>query len=155
DVLGQGGMGIVYRARHLKLDRLVALKMILPGRANPEMLHRVRIDAEAVARLQHPHYVQPLRMRDQRTLPSFSLEYLAGGALAARLAGVPQQPQASTRLIRTLAEAIHVAHMHDLVHRDLKPTNVLLQNEAHGQLADGFSPKITDFGLVKQLDASL
>jgi serine/threonine protein kinase len=142
--LGRGGMGVVYKARQVGLNRLVALKMILAAEhAGPQELARFRTEAEAVARLQHPHIVHIYEVGNQGGRPFFSLEFVEGGSLARHLDGTPQQPRHAAQLIRTLADAIHVAHQRGIVHRDLKPGNVLLT-------ADGF-PKITDFGLAKRL----
>ena len=144
--LGRGGMGVVYQARQAKLKRLVALKMILPGtKARPAMRERFGIEAEAVARLQHPNIVQIYEVGEQDGRPFLCLEYAPGGSLAKTLAGTPQHPHDAARMVQTLARAIHAAHRHGIIHRDLKPANVLLT-------ADG-TLKITDFGLAKQLDA--
>jgi tetratricopeptide (TPR) repeat protein/tRNA A-37 threonylcarbamoyl transferase component Bud32 len=143
--LGRGGMGIVYKARDTKLNRLVALKMILSGaHASAETLMRFRIEAEAVAKLQHPHIVQIFDIGERDGHPFFSLEYLDGGSLHQQLASKAQQPRRAATIIETLARAIHYAHLRGIVHRDLKPANVLVAKD--GTL------KITDFGLAKQLD---
>jgi hypothetical protein len=143
--LGQGGMGVVYLARQLKLKRLVALKMILPGtKVRAATLERFRIEAEAVARLQHPNIVQIYEVDERGGRPFICLEYVPGGSLAQKLGGTPQAPEAAARVVQALAWAVHAAHEQGVVHRDLKPSNVLL-------MGDG-TPKITDFGLAKQLD---
>jgi WD40 repeat protein/serine/threonine protein kinase len=143
--LGRGGMGIVYKARQIQLDRVVALKVILAGSlAGPDDLRRFHREAEAVARLQHAHVVQIFEIGDANGLPYFSLEYCAGGSLAAKLAGTPLLPREAAHLVETLARAAHAAHLRGIVHRDLKPANVLLTAEG--------TPKITDFGLAKKLD---
>jgi hypothetical protein len=145
--LGRGGMGVVYQARQVKADRLVALKMILAGaHASEQDLNRFRIEAQAVARLQHPNIVQVYEVGDDHGLPYFSLEFCAGGSLEKKLAGTPLPPQDAARLIETLARAVQAAHDKGIVHRDLKPANVLLTEEG--------MPKITDFGLAKKLDAA-
>jgi WD40 repeat protein/tetratricopeptide (TPR) repeat protein len=144
-VLGRGGMGVVYKARDVQLNRLVALKMILAGaHAGPQELARFRTEAKAVARLQHPNVVQIHEVGEHDGLPYFSLEFVDGGSLHKKLAGAPQQPGAAAQLLETLARAVHAAHERGIVHRDLKPANVLLT-------ADGV-PKVTDFGLAKHLD---
>ncbi len=144
--LGRGGMGVVYRARQVGLNRLVALKMILAGNhASPEDLERFRREAEAVALLQHPHVIQIYEVNEVEGRPYFSLEYCPGGSLADTLDGTPWPPAKAAELVLTLARAMHAAHTAGIVHRDLKPANVLLA-------ADG-SPRITDFGLAKNLNS--
>jgi outer membrane protein assembly factor BamB len=147
DVLGRGGMGVVYKAKHLGLNRIVALKMILAGgHADAHDLLRFRSEAEAVARLQHPNIVQIFDVGETQGCPYFSLEFVPGGSLDKRLAGVPQMPDDAALLLETIARAIRYAHEQGVVHRDLKPANVLL--------AEDGTPKITDFGLAKKLDES-
>jgi eukaryotic-like serine/threonine-protein kinase len=144
--LGRGGMGVVYRARHLRLDRLVALKLLRDGvHAAPDEVARFRHEAEVVARLQHPHIVQIFEVGEYDGRPFLALEFVAGGSLAQRLRGNPLPARQAAGLLETLARAMHVAHQRDVVHRDLKPANVLLT-------ADG-TPKVTDFGLAKRLDS--
>jgi serine/threonine-protein kinase len=169
-MLGRGGMGVVYRARHLALKRTVAIKMLAAGHSHPIDRARFRAEAEAVARLQHPNIVQIHEVGEADGRPFFALEYVAGGSLAERLAGRPLPPPRAARLVAALAEAMHLAHSRNLVHRDLKPANILLA-EGGGQESgvrshesgirpalltpDSYllTPKITDFGLVRQLDA--
>jgi hypothetical protein len=151
-VLGRGGMGVVYRARHLALKRIVALKMLAAGHPHPDERSRFRAEAEAVARLQHPNIVQIHEVGEADGRPFFALEYVAGGSLAERLAGQPLPPRDAARLVAALAEAMHLAHSHNLVHRDLKPANVLLAGAVDTPVGR-CQPKVTDFGLVRQLDA--
>jgi WD40 repeat protein len=146
EMLGRGGMGVVYKARQKGLNRLVALKMIHhEAFGDLDFLVRFHGEAEAIARLQHPHIVQifGLGTLDRGLLPQpyFSLEFVEGGDLRARLGGNPQPPTEAAHLVRQLAGAVHYAHERGIVHRDLKPANVLLTGE--GQ------PKIADFGLAK------
>ena len=169
ELLGRGGMGVVYRARHLTLKRDVAVKMILAGDlATPEQCDRFRSEAEAVARLQHPNIVQIYEVGTVHGVPFAALELVTGGTLAERLSAAPPPRATAAALIRTLAETIHYAHQRGVVHRDLKPANILLATgEArrdHDDPADfgvpatryaslsTFTPKITDFGLARQLD---
>jgi serine/threonine protein kinase len=142
--LGRGGMGVVYRARQVKADRLVALKMILAGgHAGAEALTRFRREAEAVARLQHPNVVQVYEVGEADGLPFFSLELVAGGSLDKKLQGRPLPAREAAALVERVARGVEAAHQQGVLHRDLKPANVLLA-------ADG-TPKVTDFGLAKRL----
>jgi serine/threonine protein kinase len=154
-VLGRGGMGVVYRARDLALNRVVALKMVLAGSAAaPEQLARFRAEAEALARLRHPHIVQVHTCGEHAGQPYFVLEYVEGGSLAERLRGQPQPPRDAARLVLLLARAVHAAHQAGIVHRDLKPANILLgppADEPALNSALGW-PKVTDFGLARYLD---
>jgi serine/threonine protein kinase/WD40 repeat protein len=167
-VLGRGGMGIVYKAWHLQLKRLVALKMILPEcDTRSDLLQRFQTEAEASARLHHPHIVQVYEVGEVAGRPYMSLEYVDGGGLDRKLDGTPQPPRHAAAFVEALALAIHRAHLCGIIHRDLKPANVLLQKvgvssdelcgtpetasaPASSPLAPhAFSPKITDFGLAK------
>jgi len=144
-VLGRGGMGIVFRARHLGLKRLVALKMALAGAyAEPRDRRRFQREAEAVAGLRHPNIVQIYDVGEAGCLPYFTMEYVEGGSLAQKLAGTPQPARQAAALLATLAAAVHAAHATGTIHRDLKPANILLA-------ADG-TPKVSDFGLARRLD---
>ena len=162
--LNCGGMGIVYRARQLGLNRLVALKMVLAGaQASEADRARFRAEAEAVARLQHPNIVQIYEVGAHGGRPYFSMELVRGPTLARVCRGRPQSPAAAAALVETLARAIHCAHLEGIVHRDLKPANVLLQAEEGATPGDGDTlasmapgaaplvPKIIDFGLAKRL----
>jgi serine/threonine-protein kinase len=144
-VLGHGGAGVVYKARHLRLNRPVALKMLLAGRyARSEELGRFVREAESIAALRHPNIVQIYDVGDADGRPYFTMELLEGGSLARKLGGTPQPAAWCASLIATLADAVHCAHKSGIVHRDLKPGNVLLT-------ADGV-PKVTDFGLALRLE---
>jgi serine/threonine-protein kinase len=145
EVLGRGGMGVVYKARDTRLDRLVAIKTLLAGaHAGPELLTRFVNEAVTVARLEHPNIVQLHAVSDAGGQPCLVMEYLPGGSLAQRLRGRPQPAAHCAEMVEALARAVHSAHQAGVVHRDLKPANVLLA-------ADG-TPKVADFGLAKQLD---
>jgi serine/threonine protein kinase len=144
-LLGRGGMGVVLQARQLSLGRLVALKIIRDAAlAGEQDRRRFRAEAEAIARLQHPNVIHVYDVGDHDGLLHMALEYCPGGSLAARLGGKPLQAADAASLVEALARGIHAAHMKGVIHRDLKPGNVLL--------AEDGTPKITDFGLVKRLD---
>jgi tetratricopeptide (TPR) repeat protein len=143
--LGRGAMGIVYKARQLRLDRIVALKMILAGaHAGPMQLGRFETEARAVARLQHPHIVQIFEVGEHEGKPFLCLEYVEGNNLHELAYGTLLPERDVARLVALLARAVQYTHAHGILHRDLKPGNILLT-------ADG-TPKITDFGLAKLLD---
>jgi WD40 repeat protein/tRNA A-37 threonylcarbamoyl transferase component Bud32 len=145
--LGRGGMGVVYQARQIKANRVVALKMILAGgHADEHDLARFRNEAEAVAHLQHPNIVQIYEVDEADDCPFFSLEFCPGGNLATKINHTPQPPPEAAQMLETLARAVQVAHGAGIIHRDLKPANVLLQTDG--------TPKVTDFGLAKKLDAA-
>jgi hypothetical protein len=143
--LGGGTFGVVYRARQLSVNRVVALKCIKdPAFAEPEHVARFRQEAEIVARLTHPHIVQVFDFGEHEGQPYFALELAEGGDLQQKLHDGPLPPLRAAELVRALAGAVHAAHERGVVHRDLKPANVLLGRDG--------TPKVTDFGLAKQLD---
>jgi WD40 repeat protein len=143
--LGHGGMGVVYKARQLDLQRTVALKMVLAGiHAERQSLARFQAEARAVAQLQHPNIVQIYAVGEADGLPYLSLEFVEGGTLAQQVSGTVLSPRRAAELIEVLAGAVQYAHARGVVHRDLKPANVLLT-------LDG-APKIADFGLAKRLE---
>lgn len=144
-VLGRGGMGVVYRARHVRLNRPVALKMLLAGAyASERERTRFTREAESVAQLRHAHIVQLYDVGDFEDRPYFTMELVEGGSLAQHLAGRPQPAREAAALLATLANAVEVAHESGIVHRDLKPSNILLTAEG--------APKIADFGLAHRVD---
>jgi eukaryotic-like serine/threonine-protein kinase len=160
--LGRGGMGVVYQARQLGLDRIVALKMILTGfQAGPKDLTRFRAESAALARLQHPNIVQIYDVGEAANRPYFVIEFVAGGSLAQYLQGTPQPVRPAAQLVGTLSRAVHAAHTNGVIHRDLKPANILLKDEREGARGESrevwplsprlasLAPKITDFGLAK------
>ena len=142
--LGRGGIGIVYKAQHIALNRTVAVKLV-GGTASVGTLIRFRQEAEAVAKLQHPNIVQVFEVGTCTAGSFLALEYVDGGTLKEKVAGVPQPPREAARMVGTLARAVHHAHDRRLIHRDLKPSNVLLTSSG--------VPKIADFGLARSLDA--
>jgi serine/threonine protein kinase/tetratricopeptide (TPR) repeat protein len=159
--LGRGAMGVVYKARHLRLNRLVALKMILTGdHAGARERARFEAEARAIARLQHPHIVQIYEFGEHEGRPYVCLELASAGNLAQRLQKQPLSTRSAAALLEMLARAVHFAHEQQIVHRDLKPGNILLvpSDARRGVLlteaSSGgyFEPKIADFGLAKLLD---
>jgi hypothetical protein len=145
--LGRGAMGVVYKARQVRANRFVALKMILAGPfAGEAERARFQIEAEAIARLQHPNIVQVYEVGEYEGNPFFSLEFCPGGSVDKKLNGTPLPPAEAASLVQTLARAVQAAHERGVIHRDLKPANILLGSDN--------TPKITDFGLAKKLDAS-
>src|SRR5262245_37922268 len=148
EVVGHGGMGVVYKARQLGLNRIVALKMVLAGAiASPQSRARFQTEAEAVARLSHPNIVQIFEIGERDGFPFLAMEYVGGGSLSEHLDGTPVPARQAAQLVMALARAVQHAHERGIVHRDLKPANVLL-------LADGM-PKIADFGLAKRADSEV
>ncbi len=144
-VLGRGGMGVVYKARQRGLNRMAALKMILAaGHASGDELLRFQTEAEAVAKLAHPNIVQIFEVSESDGHPFFSLEYVDGGTLSGKLANNPLPARQAAELVEPLARAMFYAHQNGILHRDLKPGNILLTLQG--------TPKIADFGLAKRMD---
>jgi serine/threonine-protein kinase len=143
--LGRGGMGVVYRALQPSLRRTVAVKMLLAGAlAGEEDRQRFRTEAEAAGALQHPHIVRVFEVGELDGRPYFTMDYIAGAGLDRRLADGPLAPEDAARVVAAVAEALEYAHQRGILHRDLKPHNILLD------AAD--RPLVTDFGLAKRLD---
>jgi WD40 repeat protein/serine/threonine protein kinase len=159
--IAHGGMGVVFKARQASLNRIVALKMIRAGQlASPIEVQRFHAEAEAAARLEHPHIVAIYDVGEEEGQHYFTMKFVEGGSLSAALArsepnpdragqgtpvGVALPPPAAARLVATVARAVHFAHQRGILHRDLKPGNILL--DARGE------PLVTDFGLARLVSA--
>lgn len=142
--LGRGGMGVVYKARQVSLNRDVAVKMILRGTAaSAGERDRFRAEAEAAAKLDHPGIVPVYEVGEFEGRPYFNMKYIAGETLSQRLAQGPLPPREAARILAAVSRAIHFAHVHGVLHRDVKPSNILL--DEHDE------PHVTDFGLAKQV----
>src|SRR5438034_9740711 len=141
--IARGGMGVVYRARQLSLDRVVAVKMILAGQfASKQIIQRFRGEVTAAALLQHPNIVAIHDVGIQDGQHYFSMDYVEGQNLSQLVGNRPLPPAKAARYVKLIAEAIHYAHQQGILHRDLKPSNVLVD--------ESDQPRIMDFGLAKR-----
>ncbi len=141
---GEGGMGVVYKAHHKRLNRFEAVKLLRVGAAsNAHVVDRFRFEAEATAALEHPNIVPVYGVGEVESIPYFAMKWIDGGELTRRTAEFQKEPQRSAALLAKVARAVHHAHRLGILHRDLKPSNVLL--DAEGE------PHVTDFGLAKQI----
>jgi len=143
--IARGGMGVVFKARQVSLNRVVALKMILSGQlASDDDVARFRLEAQTAAALQHPNIVAIHEVGEHDGQHYFSMDFVEGKSLAEMVRDNPLPPEQAARWVRTVTEAIQYAHEHGVLHRDLKPSNVLI--DPFGQ------PRVTDFGLAKRID---
>jgi serine/threonine-protein kinase len=145
EILGRGGVGVVYQARHLKLNRPVAIKMLLSGLyASETEQKRFLREAESIASVRHENLVRVYDVGDAQGCLYFTMELIDGGTLAHELGGMPLHPAKAAVFLKAVAEAIEVAHSMGIVHRDLKPSNILLTEDG--------TPKISDFGLARRYE---
>jgi eukaryotic-like serine/threonine-protein kinase len=145
ETIGRGAMGTVYKARHVRLNRLVALKVIRQGiQASEAQRTRFLREAEAVARLQHPHIVTLYDTGEVEGQPYLAMEYVPGKTLAESIVKNPLPPRQAAGCLKKISEAVHYAHDHGVLHRDLKPSNVALDLN--------LEPRVMDFGLARLVE---
>lgn len=144
--VARGGMGVIYKARHVKLNRIAALKMILGGRfSSREELQRFYLEAEAAARLDHPGIVPVYEIGEVEGQPFYAMKFIEGGSLAERLPNLRPDTRRAVSLLAKVVRAVHHAHQRGILHRDLKPANILLDHDEQ--------PRIADLGLARNTDA--
>ena len=144
DEIARGGMGVVFKARQVTLNRIVALKMILAGQlASPADVERFHVEAEAAANLEHPGIVPIFEVGAHERQHYYSMGFVEGRTLAMRLAEGPLPAIEAARIVRSVCDAVQYAHEHGVIHRDLKPANILVDRDGR--------PRVTDFGLAKQV----
>lgn len=146
DEIARGGMGVVYRARQVSLDRIVAVKMILAGRlAGRNSIERFITEAKAAAALRHVNIVAIFEIGEHDGQQYYSMEYIEGTSLAELIREAPLPQRDAVQYLRTVAEAIAYSHGQGILHRDLKPSNILIDRDNR--------PRVTDFGLAKCVEA--
>ncbi|MCA8999755.1 MAG: serine/threonine protein kinase [Planctomycetaceae bacterium] len=145
EVLGRGGMGVVYRARQVKLNRIVAIKMIGRSRIKPSLIGRFYLEAESAGKLDHPGIVPIFEVGEFGNQAFYTMPLISGGTLADRSRCSRFSERAASEMVRDVANAIQFAHERGIIHRDLKPSNILLEQDGR--------PKVADFGLAKQLES--
>ncbi len=144
--IARGGMGIVYKARQKKLNRIVAIKMILSGQfADQSAIDRFYAEAEAAANLRHPHIVAIHEIGEHAGQHFFSMDFIDGKSLAELVRDRPLAPEQAAELVQCISDTIQYAHDRGILHRDLKPSNILVDKHQ--------APLVTDFGLAKQVSS--
>ncbi len=144
--ISRGSMGVVWKARQLSLNRIVALKAVSAGvLATTEDVARFRAEAETVAGIRHPNVVSIYEIGEHEGVQFFSMDYVEGRTLESMVQAAPLAPREAARILRTVAEAVHFMHMHDVMHRDIKPLNIIMDNWGR--------PVLLDFGIARDLSS--